>query len=33
MGVTFVIIFDVCEPYVVPLLNQTPTFEWYMARL
>ena len=23
----------VFEPYVVTLLNQTPKFEWYMARL
>ena len=23
----------VCGPYVVTLLNKTPTFEWYVARL
>ena len=25
--------FKVCGPYVATLLNWTPSFEWYMARL
>ena len=32
MGDTSAIIVNVCEPYVVTLLNRTPTFEWYLAR-
>ena len=32
MGVTSAIIVNVCEPYVVTLINRTSTFEWYMAR-